>query len=171
MKVTAKVHGFRELKLNGAELADKIGRGAMRDAMTKACRLMTAAVKAKAPVGATGLLKKSIKQKVKTNTRKQRVTAVIGPSKNTSGQVDRFGTGKIETVRPVRYAHLVEFGSAARGVYGKDGVTMTPGNPPQPFMRPAYEATKQAAHHKYKTELGPGIQKAAAKLRKRKVRL
>lgn len=170
MKVTTKVTGYREAAQTVKELTDKIGRGAMRDALTKAARLMTAAAKSRAPVGATGLLKKSIKQKVITNTRKQSVTAYVGPSNNVRGQVDRFGDGDISTVRPAKYAHLVEFGTASRGSYGRKGQTVSPGNPPRPFLRPAYEATKAAAHHKYKTELGPAIEKTAAKIRKRKVR-
>ena len=170
MKVTVKVTGYKQAKLNAAELVDKIGRGAMREALTKAARLMTAAVRANAPVGATGLLKKSIRQKVITNTKRQSVAAFIGPSNNVSGQVDRFGTGNIQTVRPSKYAHLVEFGTASRGSYGRDRVTISPGNPPRPFLRPAYESTKKAAHSKYKAELGPAIEKTASKIRKRTVR-
>ncbi len=170
MKILTKVHGFKEARLNIAELEEKIGRGAMRDALTKAARLVTAKAKALAPVGATGLLKKSIRQKAITNVKRQSVTVLVGPSNNVSGQVDRFGSGNIQTVRPAKYAHLVEFGTSARGVYGHEGWRMEPGNPPKPFLRPAYEQTKAAATAKYKAELGPGIEKAARKIRKRRVK-
>jgi HK97 gp10 family phage protein len=167
--ISAKVTGAQEARAAVDELANKIGRGAMRDALTKAGRLVVAKVKTLAPVGATGLLKKSIRQKVITKPKKQSVTVLIGPANNVTGQIDRFGNGKIETVRPAKYAHLVEFGTASRGVYGKKGLTISPGNPLKPFMRPAYEQTKVAVREKYAAELGPGIEKTAAKIRKRKV--
>ncbi len=167
MKVFTKVTGYKQAQHNAKELVDKLHRGGMRGALTKAARLMTAAAKSRAPVGATGLLKKSLKQKVVTNTRKQSVTAYVGPSNNVTGQVDRFGNGKITTVRPAKYAHLVEFGTAARGSYGRKGQTSDPGNPPRPFMRPAYESTREAAINAYKKELGPSIEKTAAKIKKR----
>jgi len=170
MRVTTRVTGARDAEAAVRELTDKIGRGAMRDSMTKAARMMTAAVKRNAPVGETGLLKKSIKQKVVTNTRKQMVTAYVGPSNKVTGQVDRFGNGNITTVRPAKYAHLVEYGTAARGSYGRKGETSSPGLPPRPFMRPAYESTKAATHSKYKDELGPAIERIASKIRTRRVR-
>lgn len=169
MRVTAKVNGFREVELNIAELQQKLARGGMRGAITKAARLVTAKAKALAPVS-TGLLKKSIRQKVITNTKKNNVTVVIGPSNNVVGQVDRLGNGVITTARPAKYGHLVEYGTAGRGSYGREGVIIEPGNPPQPFMRPAWEATRDAAAEKYKSELAPEIQKVAARIRKSKTR-
>jgi len=161
-----KVTGFKTIIANVKELEAKIGRGAMREAMTKAARLMTAKAKQNAPKGATGLLKKSIRQKA-TTSKKGVVTVYVGPSTKVSGQVDRFGTGDIKTVRPVKYAHLVEFGTAARGSYGRKGAAVSPGNPPKPFMRPAFESTKEAVGKKYKEEMIPAIQRAAARIKKR----
>lgn len=161
-----KVTGFKTIVANAKDLEGKLQRGTIREALTKAARLMTAKAKQNAPVGATGLLKKSIRQKVVTSKRGA-VTAFVGPSTKVSGQVDRFGTGNIQTVRPVKYAHLVEFGSAARGSYGRKGQKVTPGNPPKPFMRPAFESTKESAAKKYKDELVPGLQRTAVRIRKR----
>lgn len=169
MRVTARVNGFREVELNIAELQQKLARGAMRGAITKAARLVTAKAKALAPVS-TGLLKKSIRQKVITDTKKNLVTVIIGPSNNVVGQVDRLGNGAITIARPAKYAHLVEFGTAARGSFGRDSVIIEPGNAPQPFMRPAWEATRDTAAEKYKAELAPEIQKAAARIHKSKTR-
>lgn len=159
------ITGFRDLELSMQELQDKIQRGAMRTALTKAARPMTAAAKRNAPVGATGLLKKSIKQKIITGKKKDKViTALIGPSTKVVGQVDRFGSGHITNVRPSLYAHLVEFGTAARGSYGRKGVVISPGNPPKPFLRPAYEQGKDKATTDYKNELAPAIEQAAARI-------
>ncbi len=170
MKITTKVTGAQQARANAAELSDKIARGAMRIGITKAARIMAAKARSLAPVGATGLLKKSIRQKVVTKAKKQSVSGFIGPSNKVSGQVDRFGNGNIETVRPVKYAHLVEFGTGSRGVYGQKGKTVTPGNAPQPFMRPAFEATKNEALTIYKKEVAEGIPKVAAQIRKRKLK-
>ncbi|MES2706073.1 MAG: HK97-gp10 family putative phage morphogenesis protein [Verrucomicrobiota bacterium] len=161
---TSNVIGFQQLQLRIRALENKIQRGAMREALTKAARPVTAAAKRNAPKGLTGLLKKSIRQKISTNTRKGSVTAIIGPSKNTSGQYDLHGTGEIVTVRPHKYAHLVEFGTASRGAYHK-GVKVTPGNAPNPFMRSAWEASRAAAAARFKVEMIPAIQRAAARVR------
>lgn len=163
MRVTAKVTGARQIITNGIELEKQLARGAMRDAMTKAARPMTAAVKRNAPVGRTGLLKKSIKQKVKTSRKKGMVTAVIGPSNKIKG-IDPVTK---KEVRPSRYAHLVEKGSASRGVWGRKGVKVTPGSPPNPFMRTAYASTKSKVADVYKREMGPAVQRSAARLKKR----
>lgn len=151
MKTTVKVTGYQQIKLNVIELEKRIERGAMRESITKAARLTTAAAKRNAPVGRTGLLKKSIKQKVSTSKKKGVVTVVIGASRKTQGQYD-FGNGDIQTVRPSRYAHLVEMG--------------TPQSPPKPFLRPAIESTRQAVRSKFKAEMIPAIQKAAARIKK-----
>ncbi len=167
MKIKTTVTGATAARANVAQLTDKLARGAMRTGMAKAARVMAAKVKSLAPVGQTGLLKKSIKSKVKTNVKRQSVIAFVGPSNKVSGQVDRFGTGDIQTVRPAKYAHLVEFGTGARGVYGQKGRTVTPGNPPRPFMRPAFESAKGEATATYKREVAAAIPKEAARLKKR----
>ncbi len=166
MKVRVKVTGYNQLKFAAASLQDQIERGAMRESLTKAARMVTAAAKRNAPKGATGLLKKSIRQKIVTTPRKV-VVAFIGPSNNVSGQVDLFGNGHIVTVRPVKYAHLVEGGSASRGSYGRKGAKVTPGNAPRPFMRPTFESTKFVAQMKYKEGMIPAIQTAARRIKKR----
>ena len=140
------ITGWDGVRVNLAELEAKIQRGAMRTAITKAGRVMLAAAKSKAPIR-TGLLKRSLRQKVKTNTKKGEVLTLIGPSRRIQG-TDKNGN----KVRPARYAHLVEFG------YGRQS--------PQPFIRPAYESSKDAALAKYRDELRPAIEQAAARIGK-----
>lgn len=166
MKVNVKVNGYNQLKFAASSLQDQIERGAMRESITKAARLVTAAAKRNAPKGATGLLKKSIRQKVTTTARKA-VLVLIGPSKRVTGQYDLAGTGNIITVRPVNYAHLVEMGSATRGSYGRKGVKVSASSRPQPFMRPAFESTKFVAMAQYKAGMVPAIQNAARRIKKR----
>ena len=162
MKVKAKVAGWAKLSTNIAELERRIARGAMRAALTKSGRIMTAKAKASAPVGRTGLLKKSIKQKISTNQKRNLVTARIGASTVVTG-TDPL-TGK--AVKPSKYLHLVEFGTTSRGVWGKKEFKTTPGNPPRPFMRQSFESTKGEVKTKYFDGMKDGISKAAAKIYK-----
>lgn len=162
MKVTAKITGFDQVTKNVAKLQARLTRGAMREALTKSGRLVTANAKAGAPVGRTGLLKKSIKMRVKTNVRKNSVTARIGASVGVKGTNPLTGKPQI----PAKYLHLVEFGTAARGVYGKKGKKVTPGNPPRPFMRQAFESTKGEAQSKYFAEMKTAISNEANRIYK-----
>lgn len=166
MPASAKVTGWKELAQNVRELQDRISRGAMRTSLTKAARLTTASAKRKAPRGRTGLLKKSIRQKIVTKVKKNLVIAVIGASTRVSG-VDPLTK---KTVKPARYAHLVEMGTAARGVYGRKGVSITPGNPPKPFLRPALEETKTPVKDKFRAEMKPAIEATAARIYRQKTR-
>ncbi len=161
MKFNVQITGYREALVNAKTLEDKIGRGASRIAMTKAARIVAAAARSNAPVR-SGLLKKSIKVKVSTKAKRNEVSARIGPSNKTVGSDPKTG----KPTRPAKYAHLVEFGTASRGVYGHKGKTVTPGNPPQPFLRPAYESTRAKATQIYGAEMGPAIEKAAARISK-----
>jgi HK97 gp10 family phage protein len=178
MKVTAQISGFTAAIKSMKELADKIERGGMRESLTKAARPMTARVKSLAPAKragkaatadspgvnpSTGMLKKSIRQKLYTNKQKHLVTIYIGPSRNVEMWVDRFGDGNITPVRPANYAHLVEFGTASRGSYGRKGEKVSGGNPARPFLRPGYAQTKVATHQAYAKLLGEAIDKSAAK--------
>lgn len=59
----------------------------------------------------------------------------------------------------------VHVGTAmSRGMFQEFGTFK---EPPQPFLRPAWEATKERALQILKTELGSEIEKAAARLRKK----
>jgi len=162
MKVKIRVAGWAKLVTDIDQLEKRIARGAMREALTKSGRIMTAEAKSKAPVGRTGLLKKSIKQKITTVQKRNSVTARIGASTVVAG-TDPL-TGK--AVKPSKYLHLVEFGTASRGVYGHEGWLMEPGNAPKPFMRPAFEATKKEVKDKYNAGMITGIKSAAAKIYK-----
>jgi len=48
----------------------------------------------------------------------------------------------------VRYAHLVEFGTAPHLNEGRFPGTMNPGSPPQPFFYPGFRAEKKRAKNK-----------------------
>ena len=60
----------------------------------------------------------------------------------------------------VRYAHLVEFGTAPHAQGGKFAGTMHPGTPAKPFFYPMYRLGKKRA----KSRITRGVNRAAKKV-------
>lgn len=132
LAIKADVRGAAELFAVLRALDKKIARKAMRAAVNEAGKVVLKTAKANVPVE-TGALKASLAVKVHANRDGSRITAIVGPRKlkgtigkganRKKGQLTAFGKSKagrkaIENERdPVRYAHLVEFGS--RGQRGK----------------------------------------------------
>lgn len=81
----------------------------------------------------------------------------VGPSSDFSRET-QFGTR-----RPVRYAHLLEFGTAPHYQPGR-GVTH-PGSRAEPFLTPAYDSTKEQVVKRFGDRIGPEMEKRAAKIR------
>lgn len=69
----------------------------------------------------------------------------VGPSSDFSRET-QYGTR-----RPVKYAHLVEFGTAK-------------GARAMPFLTPAYDSTKGTVVKRFGDRIGPEMEKRAAKL-------
>jgi HK97 gp10 family phage protein len=67
--------------------------------------------------------------------------------------------------KPVRYAHLVEFGTAPRSKPGRGSTH--PGAAPKPFLTPAFHSTKQEVVKRFGERYGPEMEKRAAKLNKK----
>jgi hypothetical protein len=120
----------------------------LKPAIDKAGRLVARTMKSMISRRKTGLLKASIGIRTSPNWRKGKVYAIIGPrrsfkSKNKVTTVSKWRMGRIKRkgfeafANPTRYAHLIEFGHA-KGK-GKGAAK------PYPFMRPAWQATKNAA--------------------------
>ncbi len=116
-----------------ADISQKAATEAIQKGMRAACQLIAKDAKARVRVR-TGLLRKSIGWKVKTYPSKI-VVGIVGPRKTFKTRID----GKIvrrslrtqvngKWVNPVKYAHLVEFGT----VHSR----------PFPFMRPAWDANR-----------------------------
>lgn len=125
----ATIIGDREL----IRKLDRLAKQSERNKIVRpAVREAAAAVRKKARGHVpqeTGLLKNSIT--IKAKTRKGTAYAVVGPSNKNAAYVYRadanFGEGGWIYSNPVKYAHLVEYG--------------TPHSSPQPFMRPAWDGT------------------------------
>ena len=109
----------------------------------------------------SGALGRSIRAVTRTNRRTGVTTVYVGPSRKYElvGPVrdrrvkrKRGAPVKMRTVnrRPARYAHLVEFGAGPHDIVvrtktGQLFIMRHPGHKPEPFARPAYEASRQEA--------------------------
>lgn len=104
----------------------------------------------------TGTLAASLTIKQKPRSSKLSPTTQVGPDASFERET-AFGVRK-----PVKYAHLVEFGTAPHYQPGR-GVTH-PGSPPHPFLGPAYVSTRDQVVDRFGKKIGPEMEKRAAKL-------
>lgn len=134
-----KIKGLAELQKALAELPDKIERNIVRSALRAAAKVTAEEAKRRVPVR-RGKLRDSIR--VSTRLVKGKPTATV-----TAG-----GTKKGAPF----YAHLVEFGAKAHFIKPKKAKSLFiagvfregvdhPGARKQPFLRPALDASAQAA--------------------------
>lgn len=82
---------------------------------------------------------------------KDKPTHVVGPSSRKPGY---------------RSAHLVELGVSPH--FQPELNRMHPGAPAKPFLRPAFEETKDEAVKRFGESIGPAIEKRAARLAKKR---
>lgn len=134
-----KLKGFEELQKALSELPDKIERNIVRAALRAAAKVTEAEAKRLVPVR-TGKLRDSIRVSTRLVKGSPKATITAGGRKKGA---------------PF-YAHLVEFGAKAHFIKPKkakslfiagvlrDGVNH-PGARKHPFMRPALDASTQAA--------------------------
>lgn len=72
--------------------------------------------------------------------------------------------GKFKKMRPMSYAHFVEFGTAPHWQPNRFGGIMHPGARPKPFLRPAYEQNVTVAAQAYFLEMKQEIEAAAQRI-------
>lgn len=105
----------------------------------------------------TGTLAKSLKIIKKARQSKFKPVHQVGPDSQVEAET-QYGRR-----RPVRYAHLIEFGTAPH----QQGDGLHPGTPPRPFMTPAFFETRGEVVKRFGSQIGKEMEKRAAKLRKR----
>lgn len=130
-------------KLKGLSTATQ--KKIVRPSVTKAVRVIAKDAKGRAPKD-TGLLKKSIGQRVKTY-RSGNISGIVGPRSGFKRTVEIDGKAVIKN--PTKYSHLVEFGTSRKAA--------------RPFLRPALEAKKSEAVRIMTTEINANIKKQIAK--------
>jgi HK97 gp10 family phage protein len=142
MKV--KVEGFRELEASLSELPKATGKAVLRRVLKAAGEPIMSSAQQKAPV-LTGQLETSIVTSTRLSRRQARLARRVGKS-----TVEMHVGTKNEAAVPQ------EFGTARQGA--------------QPFMRPAWDENKDQALDIIKSDLGSEIEKAAARLAKKRLR-
>lgn len=162
-KVKFKVDGFKAIEDALLALPRSTSRGVARRAMTKALEPVAASAKAAAPRGETGNLISGISVGSKLSKRQAR---------EARGEMARLGISRDALVLNVgasnaRHAHLVEFGTGPR--YHKSGKYVGQ-MPPQPFMRPAWDANQQGVLDGLSASLWSEIEKTLARAAKRAAR-
>jgi HK97 gp10 family phage protein len=159
--LTIEIQGLAELQAKLNDLGTKAADAAMRKALKAGAAIEQAAISERAPikVGTGGILpdgalKNDIVIKIKRDDRGG-MTAVVGPDKYTA-----------HVARWVEYGHRL-----VRGGYSKkfaDGTTRGPGKEvdqveEHPFIRPAWEASREEVTTAITTTLASEIELAAAR--------
>ncbi len=181
---------------NSKRMLEELGPAAALRITRYACDMAMERVVTSAKVRArserifrTGLLAESIgnKSKVYKIGKKRRagvVVVMVGPrtgfGKGVWVENHMTGTTDLVFADPVKYAHLVEFGTQAHSLgkgslmartfkNGKkqtavdNGGARHPGSEPQPFMRPALESNADYVVAKMDKEIGLGLERELAK--------
>jgi HK97 gp10 family phage protein len=104
----------------------------------------------------TGTLAASLTIKQAQRSTKLNPVFQVGPDSSVERQTP-YGLRK-----PVKYAHLLEFGTAPHYQPGRGVVH--PGTRPTPFLTPAYHQTKDQVVKRFGERIGPEMEKRAAKL-------
>lgn len=146
-----KVEGLRELDRKLATLPQKVGFKALRSGLMAASKPMFLAARANAlatgirkmDAGATAAAMGRFTRKV-TPTR---TVLFIGPKNKDKKALALWNQKHDAEATRLNHFHLVEFGS----IHG----------PAQPFLRPAFDATKQTVIESIARELRASIEKAA----------
>lgn len=151
----------------------KVKREGLKNALQTAGKIVVAAAMRRVSIKYRVLYDAlDIREKVVLKNSEQYAYAVIGPRRRAGRKI-----GKFERI-PTKYAHFVEYGTAAHPI-GAGDVTnevlltrkdknykaegkMHPGGRPKPYLRPAWDETKDKALNIIATILGETIDKGAA---------
>lgn len=173
VKTTFSVTGLRELDKALGDLTKATARNVLRRALTKAAQPIKESAEAKLPSpGRTGV----------GNLRRSGIR--ITP-KRPGGDVGkaafadalRAGGSRADAVSEMRAARASDPAAFAT-IYigpGRDPAAMmqefgTVNHPPQPYMRPAFDAEAMTALKIIRTEIGTEIEKSAARAARKKAR-
>lgn len=149
-------------------LEDKVERRVLTSAVGKAARPILQSAKSKVPQR-TGALRNSLGIKRYRSKRLPMAVAIIGPRVNFKATKKVAANIGDQNIKPHKYAHLVEFGTAPHvipGAFvgGKGPLTVShPGTPARPFLRPAFDQNVGRAQTVMASEIWNGIKKEAAK--------
>jgi hypothetical protein len=134
---------------------------AMANAITPAVR-KKARQKALKPIERDATARLVSNGNVETRALASAMTTTEDPRKqNTSIVAVKRGKRGRKNRNPVRYAHLVEYGTAPHWQPNRFGGIMHPGARPFPYMRPSFEANREDAPRIYFQEVWTAIARLA----------
>jgi HK97 gp10 family phage protein len=161
--IDIKIGGVRVTASNLRELAKQVtvpvnyaSRFSLRPTL-RAARVNVAKLSLK---DSSGALAKSLTIKRKAKSSKINPVYQVGPDAGFERDT-QFGKR-----RPVKYAHLVEFGTSGHMIKGR----YHPGARPHPFLTPAYMTTREEVVKRFGERIGPEMEKRAAKLGRKKIK-
>ena len=150
-----------DLQKTLAGVSNEIRAEVIGDMVAEGAKPLVRSIKAKVPVD-IGNLKASIKAGVRIKKRKGTAVAYVGPEVGGYYKGGKRLNKKKDDLRgssgPSRYAHLVEFGHAAR-----DGSRVEA----KPFMRPGTDESINQVQAKLVVGFQKGLTRAARKFAKR----
>lgn len=144
--VSVQLLDAEQVKALLQQLPQRVVKKGLRSAVTAGSTPILKGLRRAAPVGDSGLLKKSMNRKIKTY--KTTVAAIMGASRSVSG-VDAKGKKHV----PANYLHLV--------VQGHGGPAPAPAHD---FMTPVFDATKGNAKSIMADKLADTVISEARKL-------
>lgn len=149
------------------KVSEKLSGDRLEAIAAKATKPMLDEVRRSArSVGDSGALANSIIVKHVQYEGGRLVYTIIGPDVEYIQMVTRTsvlpnGTTiqRQEKARPANYAHLVEFGTEAHSLSGKQNAGQHPGARAKPFMRPAFDTMESTVIDRFGKEIGKGAMK------------
>ena len=143
--IDMKIEGLEELRKALSELPKEMHRGPLRSAVSAAAAVVQKQARQSAQVD-TGTLKRAIyRTRSRAGSSSVQEMAIVGV---------RFGRQYRRRNQDAWYWRFLEFGTSKM--------------PSKPFLRPAFESTKQQQIEVLKTRLAKAIERAAAKLKGKK---
>lgn len=136
--IKVEIQGLKELEKKLLEMSPKLARNGLRAAVSAGARVVAAEAKKNVPVD-SGTLKRAIYTKqIREESGNTQQTFYVGA---------RFGKREQSKNRDAYYFPFVEFGTAKMAA--------------RPFMRPAFESTKDQAAEAIKDKLAQRIEQLA----------
>lgn len=151
MAETIKLEGLKELDAKLARLETKTGFKVLRAALMEASKPMFLVAKQNASAtgvrgfdaGATAAAMARYVKKITP----QRTVLFLGPKNKSKKALNLWNAKHGQNIKRLNHFHLVEFGSAK--------------GPAQPFLRPAFDATKVSVARSFGRILAKQIEKVA----------
>lgn len=156
IRVAMTLQGLDELEAALRDLPTRLGKNTLRRSLLKAAKIMEAAMQGNAP---TNRLRVRIVTSASLSKRQRAASPITRKASEVTVYVGS---------RPLRHAHLVEFGSGPR--YNKKGA-FRGSMPANPYVRPGFDSSAQPVLVEFGRILGPEIEKTAARYAKKQAKL